>query len=468
VVNTFYHGDCLFVLTHDVPADSVDLIYLDPPFFTGKIQAGKWKGEWHPEAMEVSFEDSKRFWKEKGISIYAPEWMKHIAVKRPDFASYLYYMMERLQACHRVLNKMGSIYLHCDWRASHYLKMVLDEIFGDENFRNEIVWQRDAVGKGAKKTSGQWSRELDSILVYSKGKSVTFNQQYLPSEALAHTQLKEFRYSDQDGRIFKIVTLGDYSQDSIEEMRKRNLIYTSSSGKEYKKYYLDEFKLAIGSLWNDIPNLSHGRNPERIGYPTQKPEALLERIIKASSNENDTVLDPFCGCGTTVIVASKLNRQFIGIDIDTSERKKGELPTAFTVIKNRSHEFFAQSRYVSRDISEVLEMNPKQFEDWVNEFYNADKPHPDKGVDGITTDGVPIQTKTFRIGYEVIDKLVSSSKYHPFVPKPIKKVIVVSQTGFDDGARQRKFEIETAEGIEVRLTTPEDMLKLETVVESKV
>src|SRR4030042_1040331 len=142
--NTFYHGDCLFVLTHDVSAESIDPIYLDPPFFTGKIQTGKWKGEWHPEAMEVSFEDSKRFWKEKGISGLAPEWMKHIALKRPDFASYLYYMMERLQACHKVLNKRGSIYLHCDYRASHYLKMVMDEpeLFGDNNFRNEIIWRR--------------------------------------------------------------------------------------------------------------------------------------------------------------------------------------------------------------------------------------------------------------------------------------------------------------------------------------
>lgn len=133
--NTFYHGDCLFVLTHDISAESVDLIYLDPPFFTGKVQ----KGKWQPGAMEVSFEDSKRFWKEKGVSELAPEWMKHIAIKRPDFASYLYYMMERLQACHKVLKKTGSIYLHCDYRASHYLKMVMDEIFGYKNFRNEVI-----------------------------------------------------------------------------------------------------------------------------------------------------------------------------------------------------------------------------------------------------------------------------------------------------------------------------------------
>jgi site-specific DNA-methyltransferase (adenine-specific) len=199
---------------------------------------------------------------------------------------------------------------------------------------------------------------------------------------------------------------------------------------------------------------------ESTGYPTQKPEALLERIIKASSNEGDLVLDPFCGCGTTVIVASKLGRRWVGIDIDTSEREKGELPTAFGVIKNRSHDLFSQSRYVSRDLEEVEEMTPSDFEKWVNEFCGATKPSPDKGVDGITASGIPIQVKTFRIKYNVLSQFVTDAKYHPLTPKPIKEVIVVSQTGFDDGARQRKFEIETAEGIKVELKEPRDLLKL--------
>jgi len=134
--NAFYHGDCLFVLKHDIAPESIDLIYLDPPFFTGKIQ----KGQWRPEAMEVSFQDSKKFWKEKGVSVHAPHWLKYIAIQRPDFASYIYYMMLRLQACHDVLRKTGSIYLHCDWKASHYLKMIMDEIFGYKNFQNEIIW----------------------------------------------------------------------------------------------------------------------------------------------------------------------------------------------------------------------------------------------------------------------------------------------------------------------------------------
>ena len=431
-MNTFYHGDCLFVLKHDIEPETIDLIYLDPPFFTGKIQ----KGKWQPEAMEVSFEDSKKFWKEKGISVYAPEWMKHIALKRPDFASYLYYMMERLRACQKVLKKMGSIYLHCDYRASHYLKMIMDEIFGEGNFRNEIIWFYPFAGR----SKSTFPRKHDTLFWYSKSSTYIFNADSplvrvpITDKSVIHN----YRYADENGRQYR------------SDPRK--------SGKTYR-YYLDEGKIPE-DVWIDIHSL-HFELSERVGYPTQKPEKLLERIIGAHTKEGDLVLDPFCGCGTTVIVASKLNRQFIGIDIDTSDRKQGELPTAFSVIKNRSHELFAQARYVSRDLSEVLEMNPKQFEDWVNEYYKATKPHPDQGVDGITHDGVPIQVKTFQIKYDTVDKLLSSSKFHPLVSKPIKKLIFVSQVGYDDSARKRQFEIQTAEGIEVILTSPLDMLKIE-------
>ena len=433
-MNAFYHGDCLFILRHDIAPESVDLIYLDPPFFTGKIQKSIKK--WQPGAMEVSFEDSKRFWKEKGISIYAPEWMKHIAVKRPDFASYLYYMMERLQACHTVLKKTGSIYLHCDWRASHYLKMIMDEIFGNDKFQNEIIWCYPNAGKSKR----AFARKHNNIFWYSKSQEYIFNEKdiHIPYELISPKSVTPFNLTDKDGR------------------RYRERI---ANGKKYI-YYFDEGKIP-NDWWIDIQPITgrHGWD-ERMGYPTQKPEALLERIIKASSNEGDIVLDPFCGCGTTVIVASKLGRKFIGIDIDTSDRKTDELPTAFSVIRNRSHELFAQTQYISRDLGEVLEMNPKQFEDWVNEFYRATKPSPDRGVDGITQDGILIQVKTFQIKYDTVDKLLSSSKFHTLVPKPVKKLIFVSQVGFDDGARQRKFEIETSEKIEICLETPEEMLKI--------
>lgn len=421
--NTFYHGDCLFVLRHDISPESVDLIYLDPPFFTGQVQKGIRK--WQPEAMEISFEDTKGYWSRHldAMRLKAPIWLGDVGNKRPEFAAYLYYMMERLQGCHRVLKKTGSIYLHCDYRASHYLKHVMDDIFEHENFRNEIVW----CYTGPRKTPKAFSRKHEIIFFYSKTPNYKFNQLTIPHKSGIH----------DTGQVetFGGLREGQISQEQIEGIKK-----------------LEQRGKVLEDWWIDIWATERYRS-ELVGYPTQKPEALLKRIILASSNEEDLVLDPFCGCGTTAIAASKLNRRFIGIDID---------PTAFQVIKNRSHELFNQSRYISRYLKEVLKMASSDFEKWVNEFYEANKPHPDRGVDGITPNGVPIQVKTFRIGYEVIDKLLTSSKYHPHVPKPIKKVIVVSQTGFDDTARQRKFEIENTEGIEVCLTTPEEMLKLET------
>lgn len=228
----------------------------------------------------------------------------------------LNWYMPRLIEMKRILKNTGSVYLQMDWRLSHYVKIEMDKIFNKNNFRNEIIWKRDAVGKGKRKTSGQWSRELDYVLLYSKSEDMYFDQQYKSGNELSHTQLKEFRYSEKDGRKYKIVTLGDYSKSSIENMKKHNLIHITSSGKEYKKYYLDEFKLAIGSLWDDISNLSHGKNSENVGYDTQKPKALLERIIKASSSEGDVVADFFCGSGTSLVVAKELNRKYIGCDIN--------------------------------------------------------------------------------------------------------------------------------------------------------
>jgi site-specific DNA-methyltransferase (adenine-specific) len=342
-MNTFYHGDCLFVMKHDIAPESVDLIYLDPPFFTGKIQKGKWR----PEAMEVSFEDSKQFWKEKGISVQAPIWLKHIALQRPDFASYLYYMMVRLQACHDVLKQTGSIYLHCDWRASHYLKMLMDEIFNSDNFQNEIIWAYQIGAKSQKK----WSRKHDSIFFYTKSDQFYFDIESVKVPRKKGTHMK-IEY-DENGFPVQI---------KVDKKSGKVYKYPVHKGKLPDDVWVDIQGYDVQSdLWTDIQQLNR-EDQERQGYPTQKPQELLERIIKASSKEGELTLDPFCGCGTTAIAASVLNRKFIGIDIDTSERKKGELPTAFSVIKNRSHELFVQARYISRDLGEVLEMNPKQFE----------------------------------------------------------------------------------------------------------
>ena len=417
-VNTFYHGDCLFVMNHDIEAESIDLIYLDPPFFTGKIQKGKDK--WHPEAMEISFEDSKAYWSQhlEAMRQRAPSWLSDIGRSQPGFASYLFYMMERLELCKKVLKPTGSIYLHCDWRASHYLKMVMDRIFGVENFRNEIVWCYSGGGISA----NNFPSKHDTIFRYSKSKDWTFNREYKPYKENTQQVGKHSTYVSLDKRD---IDLGKGTP--------------------------------VTDWWTDI-NTATGWNPERVGYPTQKPVALLERIIKASSNPNDTVLDPFCGCGTTIIAAQKLGRHWIGIDISKF---------AYDVSKGREHQLsletqteYREARYISRNLEEVKAMNSYEFEVWANEFLKASKPSPDRGVDGITQDGIPIQTKTFLVKYDIVDKLVTGSEMHPLVRKPIKRVIVVSSTGFDNSARERKHSYENKFNIIVDLLTPEEMLKI--------
>lgn len=402
--NTFYHGDCLFVLNHDIEPESVDLIYLDPPFFTGKVQKGEKR--WSPGAMEVSYDDSKKFWKEKGITEHAPHWLKHIAIERPDFASYLFYMMERLNACHKVLKKTGSIYLHCDRKASHYLKMIMDEVFGDNNLRNEIIWFYNSGSRG----KFDFGHRHDTIFRYSKTSDYVFNT------------------------------------DTIREPYSPNINIPKS-----KEHYYNPLGKIVGDVWS-ISILGQNDKKERTGYPTQKPIALLSRIIEVSSNKGDLVLDPFCGCGTAIIASQRLVRNWIGIDIskdayEVTTNRQGELPLDF-----------AQSHYISRDLGEVGKMNPNEFEQWVNEFYKATKPSPDKGVDGVMPDGTPIQTKTFKVSRKTVDEFNTSAKFHHAVPKPIKKEIIVSQVGFDESAKIRKFEIETSDEIEVQLTSPQEML----------
>jgi len=306
--NRLIYGDNLLVMQALLSGDPatglppmrgmVDLIYIDPPFDS--------KADYRTKITlpNISLEQSPAVIKQFA---YSDKW-------KDGTTSYLEMLYPRLALMRELLSEQGSIYVHIDWHVGAYVKVLLDEIFGKVNFRNEIIWQRDAVGKGAKKSSSQWSRELETIFFYTKTNNLTFNQQFKQNAELTHTQLKEFRYTDSDDRIFKIVTLGDYSEKSIEEMRNLNLIHKTSTGQEYKKYYFDEFKLAIGSLWNDIPNISHGKNPEVLNYKTQKPEALLTRIIKASSNENSIVMDLFGGSGTTAAVAEKLGRRWITAD----------------------------------------------------------------------------------------------------------------------------------------------------------
>lgn len=420
--NVFYHGDCLFVMRHDIPPESIDLIYLDPPFFTGKVQ----KGEWKPGDMQISYDDSKAFWSNKEIQDNAPNWLKEFAIREPKshwhpFARYLYYMYERLGACHRVLKPTGSIYLHCDWRASSYLRMVMDQVFWYNNFQNEIIWIYRTGGA----TKKRFSRKHDNIYFYTKSDKYIFN---LEKERVYYE--KPFFNPQQD---------------------------------EKGRYYADV--LPIDS-W-DIPAVINV-SKERVGYPTQKPKELLERIVNASSNKGDIVLDPFCGCGTTLVAAHELDRNWIGIDINKR---------AFEVIKDRGSQtkldtivdapvLVRKSKGILEWVMSLTSKEHKIFEDWVNDFYGAVKPSPDRGVDGITKDGIPIQTKIYKVGYNIVSEFLNNAKYHPDVriKKPLRVIMLVSQKGFDESAWQMVSEIESKEGIKVELIEPKDMLKAEDLI----
>jgi len=466
--NVFYLGDCLDVMKYDIPAESVDLIYLDPPFFGTGIQRGvvrddslkfekdedwNWvlgdekedEENWEPGKMRVEYNDSKKFWSDQKIVDNAPEWLKGIARKKPDshwkpLAKYLYYMMERLQACKKVLKSTGSIYLHCDERVGHYLKIVMDDVFGYNNYRNEIVW-RYTRRLGAKK---KFPSRHDIIFFYQKSSKSIYNPVFKSFKELS---------SDEKEKILRWYNKKD-EKGIYQEVRKFN-------GEKTKVYLNLSRALEVDDVWLGIepPNIFGKSWKERIGYPTQKPEALLERIIKASSNEGDIVLDPFCGCGTTIVVAHKLNRRWIGVDIS----KK-----ALRVIKMRMDKMGLiqgkldfKVKYPSFKISRetLLKMTGKQFEQWVNRICNATKPSYDGGVDGIMEDGTPIQTKTYKVRYDIVGKLLVDARAHSEVPKPVKKIRVVSREGFDESAWERKSWIELNEGVKVELLTPEDLLK---------
>ena len=297
-MNKIFWGDNLQVMSHLMKdyRGQIDLIYIDPPFdskadYKKKI---KLKGQ-SVESDQSTFEEKQ----------YGDIWTND---------EYLQFMFERLTICYNLLSDKGSIYLHCDYRKIHHIKLLLDEIFGPTLYRSEIIWKKDAVGKGAKKQAKYWPRTFDVIISYSKTNCPTYNQQY---GELTEKQLKEFHYMDPDGRKFKRTTLGDYSEKSIKSMEESGHIYVSSSGQKYKKYYLDEYTLAMDSIWTDIPGFGVATSSKELtNYPTQKPEALLERIINSSSNPGDIVFDCFMGSGTTQAVAMKLGRRFIGADIN--------------------------------------------------------------------------------------------------------------------------------------------------------
>lgn len=326
---TIYCGDNLKML-NEIPDASVDLIYIDPPFNSNR----NYEVFWGDAAEKRAFND--RF---------------------GDALAYIEYMKPRTEQLYRVLKKTGSFYYHCDWHASHYVKIMLDEIFGFNNFRNEIIWQRTNTHNDAK---FQFAAVSDTIFYYAKSDETPFNVQYTPHD---EDYIKSFyRFDDNDGKgryrlgdmaspnprpnmmyVYKGYPFPEkgwrYSFETMTELDKEGKINFPKT-KEGKpdftkrlslKRYLNEQKgNVVSNVWTEIQNVQ-SVSKEALGYPTQKPIALLERIIEASSNKDDLVLDAFCGCGTTLVAAQKLHRKWIGIDIS---------PTACRVMAQRLWDIF--------------------------------------------------------------------------------------------------------------------------------
>jgi DNA modification methylase len=347
--NLLYFGDNLPVLRDHMADNSVDLIYLDPPFNSNANYNALFQeksGE-RSAAQVTAFEDTWHWGVEserdfRQIVSDGPRKLSGLLqALRPflgqsDTMAYITMMAPRLVEFHRVLKRTGSIYLHCDPTASHYLKLVLDAVFGIEHFRNEIIWKRANTVKGNfGQGSKRWDGNTDTILFYRRTEANEFNPQFGP---YSEKYIKEFyKYIEPETRRryrlismtgpggaakgnpqYEVMGITRYWRYSERKMRalidSGMVVQTSPGAVPQRKQYLDEGKgVPIQSLWDDVTGL-HSQAGERLGYPTQKPESLLERIIKASSNENDVVLDPFCGCGTAIAVAERLHRHWMGID----------------------------------------------------------------------------------------------------------------------------------------------------------
>ncbi len=352
-MNKLYYGDCLTIM-RDMPMGSVDLVYLDPPFNSNRDYNAIYKDETGrplPDQIEAFndlwelSEDRQRairmmpvLMRDYGIDDEIVEfwkiWMNALRNTQPSLLAYLSYMTERLLPMRSIIKPTGSVYLHCDPTASHYIKVMMDSIFGHANFVNEIIWKRygahNDVGQGSK----HFGRVHDTILFYSRSDKRTWNQLYMPLDP-SYVE-STYRSVDSDGQRFTTTPLTGpggaakgnpvfewkghtrawrYSKETMQRLHDEGKLHYSRTGYARQKMFLKDSKgVPVQSVWTDIPSLV-GSNKERLGYPTQKPLALMRRIIEASTKPGDVVFDPFCGCATTIEAAHALGRKWIGIDI---------------------------------------------------------------------------------------------------------------------------------------------------------
>ena len=425
-MNRLFYGDCLAVM-QEMQRESVDLIYLDPPFNSSRdynaIYADE-TGRLLPTQVEafcdtwILDEDRERairqmpiLMREAGVADEVAEfwrlWVKALRKTNPRILAYLSYMVQRLLPMRGLLKPTGSIYLHCDPTASHYIKIMMDAIFGHENFRNEITWQRTE----SHNTADRYGNIADILLYYSKSDRATWNPQY---QDYGEAQLNRFRHMDGDGRRYKLENLTaprpnstsgkfnwrgtlpgptrgwGYNIEQLEAWWHDGRIRTKSDGTprmDGLKVYLDETQgKPLQNIWTDISRIPN-TSSERMGYATQKPLALLERVILASSEPGDLVFDPFCGCATTIEAAHRLGRRWIGIDIAIHAIKrvaKVRLQERLRLVEGTDFEIKGMPRDME-GARDLWERDKYHFQKWaveqVDGFVTARK-SGDGGIDG--------------------------------------------------------------------------------------
>ncbi|MDR0684291.1 MAG: site-specific DNA-methyltransferase [Spirochaetaceae bacterium] len=397
-MNKLFYGDNLTIMRM-LPADSVDLIYLDPPFNSNRSYNLLYKnttGLPIPEQIEAFCDTWELDYEKSEMAYDIPNIMQKYGIKNdvvqfwyylilalkstnPKLLAYLVYMTIRLIEMHRILKSTGSIYLHCDPTASHYLKIVMDSIFGHENFRNEIAW----CYKSRPQSKRYFGKKHDTILFYSKTENYYFNWQSA-ARPLSETTIKKYRLSDTDGRKYRLEGRG-ITGSPIRSAKDVDPRWEETNPLLVVRDYLDEkIGVALEDWWQiDIINQS---SKERLGYPTQKPLALLEIIVKASSRESDVVLDPFCGCGTTIEAAIKNHRQWIGCDIAIHSIKLIQDTRIQKYGFNEDVEYTIEGIPQSTEQAQYLfEQDPFQFQYWAVEKtggFCSNRKTADKGIDG--------------------------------------------------------------------------------------
>ncbi len=451
--NSLFYGDNLEILREHFADESVDLVYLDPPFNSNanyNVLFREQSGE-EPPAQIQAFSDTWR-WTQESERTYENEIILNPAtpprvkdlvsalrqsIGRNDVMAYVVMMAPRLVELHRVMAPTASIYLHCDPTAGHLLRILMDSIFGPANFRNAITWKRTSAHSDAKR----FGRNTDTIWFYTKGDEWTWNQQFGDYDS---AYLKShYRYETDDGRRYRTdnltaggLTGGGYEyewngvervwrlpRESMQRLHDDGRIrYTRNGVAEYIRYLDESQGMPLQSLWDDIaPINSQAR--ERLGFQTQKPQALLERIVASSSNEGDVVLDPFCGCGTTVAAAEKLGRKWAGIDIThlAVALMKHRLYASFNI--EPAFDFDVVGEPVDLGGARALASQDRfQFEYWALSLLGArpvgdNRRGSDQGVDGVlhfingprrATRRAIVQVKSGRVGVGQVRDLVGT------------------------------------------------------------